>query len=70
MTGKGLISSIATKSSQIMGHVHGWIVGAPTREKESQKAQQRVASMMEGIYNNVLLGFFHALRNLLEYTSK
>lgn len=32
-----------------MGHVHGWIVGAPAREKESQKAQQRVASMMEGI---------------------
>jgi hypothetical protein len=53
-----------------MGQVHGWIVGAPAREKESQKAQQRVASMMEGIYDDVLSGFFHVLQNLLKDTSK
>jgi hypothetical protein len=53
-----------------MGHVHGWTVGAPAREKESQKAQQRVASMMEGIYDDFLSGFFPSLRNLLKYTSK
>lgn len=34
-----------------MGHVHGWMVGSATRAKESQKAQQSVASTMEGIYN-------------------
>ena len=55
MTGKGLIISTATESSQIIGHVHGWIVGSPVREKESQKAQQRVASAMQGIYNDALI---------------
>jgi hypothetical protein len=70
MTGKGLIISTATKSSQIIGHVHGWIVGSPTREKESQKAQQKVESTMQGIYDDVLSVLFQALRNLLEYTSK
>ena len=50
MTGRGLIISTTTKRSQIIGHVHGRIVGSPERVKESQKAQQRVANMMQGIY--------------------
>ena len=66
MTGKGLTISNTTKSSQIIGHVHGWIVGSPAREKESQKAQQRVASTMQGIYNDSLSGFVHVLRSLLK----
>ena len=55
-----------------MGHVHGWTVGAPALEKESQKAKQRVASTMEGIYDDVLSGFFHAFTkppgNILQNT--
>jgi hypothetical protein len=72
MTGRGLIISTTTKSSQIIGHVHGWIVGSPERVKESQKAQQRVASMMQGIYrdDDALSMIFDALQNLLECTSK
>jgi len=61
MTGRGLIISTTTKSGQIIGHVHGWIVGSPERVKESQKAQQRVASMMQGIYDDALSVFFHAV---------
>jgi hypothetical protein len=49
--GRGLIISTVTKSSQIKGHVHGWIVGSPAREKESQNAQQRDARAMQGIYD-------------------
>ena len=64
------MSSTATKSSQIIGHVHGWIVGSPERVKESQKVQQRVASMMQGIYDEALSMIFHALQTLLESTSK
>ena len=70
MTGSGLMSSTATKSSQIIGQVHGWIVGSPERVKESQKVQQRVASMMQGIYDEALSMIFHALQTLLESTSK
>jgi len=51
MTGRGLIINTTTKSSQIKGHVHGWIVGSAARENESQKAQQRAARAMEGIYD-------------------
>jgi hypothetical protein len=54
MTGRGLMISTTTKSSQIIGHVHGWIVGCPERVKESQKAQQRAASMRQGIYDEDL----------------
>src|SRR6266567_490256 len=70
MTGRGLMISTTTKSSQIIGHVHGWIVGSPERVKESQKAQQRVASMRQGIYDDALSMIFHALRSLLGCTLK
>jgi hypothetical protein len=64
MTGRGLISNTTTKSSQIIGHVHGWIVGSPERVKESQKAQQRVESMMQGIYDDALSMIFCALQSV------
>ena len=59
MTGRGLIINSTTKSSQIKGHVHGWIVGSAVRENESQKAQPRAARAMEGIYDGALSVFFH-----------
>jgi hypothetical protein len=52
--GRGWIISTAIKSSQIIGHVHGWIMGSPARAKESQKAQESVASAMEGIYDDTV----------------
>src|SRR6267154_6384392 len=70
MTGRGLIIRTTTKSSQIIGQVHGWIVGSPERVKESQKAQQRVESIMQGIYDDALSMIFHALHYFLECTSK
>jgi len=54
MVGRGLIISTATKSNQIIGHAHGWIVCSPARAKESQKAQDSVASAMEGIYDDTI----------------
>ena len=55
MTGRGLIISSTIKSSQIIGHIQGWIIGSPARAKESQKAQQRVARAKQGSYNKSLL---------------
>jgi hypothetical protein len=60
MTGKGLVNSSTIKNSQIIGHVQGWMAGIPTRAKESQKAQQRVAKAMQGIYNKPLLRLLYA----------
>jgi len=72
MTGRGLIINTTTKSSQIKGHVHGWIVGSAARENENQKAQQRAARAMEGIYDGALSVFLHSVaqppRNVLRNT--
>ena len=37
------------------------MVGSPARAKESQKAQQRVASTMEGIYDGALSEFLRGI---------
>jgi hypothetical protein len=60
MTGRGLTNRSTIKNSQIIGHVQGWMVGIPTRAKESQKAQQRVAKAMQGIYNKPSLRLLYA----------
>jgi hypothetical protein len=66
MTGRGLITNTVTKSSQIKGHIHGWTVGSPARAKESQKAQQRDARAIQGIYDLCSISFLQESRNLLE----
>lgn len=37
------------------------MIDSPARAKESQKAQQRVASAMEGIYDGALSGFLRGI---------
>jgi hypothetical protein len=59
MIGRGLTNSSTTKSSQIRGHVQGWMMGSPARAKESQKAQQSAASAMHGICNRPLSRLVH-----------
>jgi hypothetical protein len=61
--GRGLIINTVTKSNQIKGHIHGWIVGSPARAKESQNAKERDARAIEGIYDLCSISFLLVAKN-------